>query len=199
MRLTFPLSDVNHIPAAYRGTPVQDLICYHNVGKPFKTYAKAEILIGMCMDNRKSLRIPNQFAYILRSGGGNLRHSEFKVSYAVAIGGIKAIVLMSHNHCGMVSLCDHKEQFVEGLVHNGGWERSRAEEHFWQFAPIFQIGNEIDFVVSEARRLRARYPNIVVAPLHYQLEDNMLYGLSDDQDAPEYGPAIATEFWSMKG
>ena len=40
----------------------------------------------MCMDNRKHLHIPDNFAFIIRSGGANLRYSEFKVSYAIAVG-----------------------------------------------------------------------------------------------------------------
>lgn len=134
----------------------------------------------MCMDNRKSLRIPDGFAYILRSGGGSLRFSEFKVSYAVAIGGIKAIALLAHDQCGMVNLMEKKKLFVNGLVENGGWDVERAEEHFWHFAPIFEIGNEIDFVLSEAKRLRLRYPRIPVAPLLYKIEDNLLYGIKED-------------------
>ena len=40
---------------------------------------------------------------------------------------------------------------------------------------MFEIGNEIDFIVSETKRLRNRYPKIQVAPLIYRVEDNMLY------------------------
>ena len=43
------------------------------------------------------------------------------------------------------------------------------------FAPMFEIGNEVDFVLSEAKRLRLRYPKIQVAPLMYRIEDNQLY------------------------
>ncbi len=43
------------------------------------------------------------------------------------------------------------------------------------FAPMFEIGNEVDFVLSEAKRLRLRYPKIQVAPLIYRVEDNRLY------------------------
>ena len=42
------------------------------------------------------------------------------------------------------------------------------------FAPMFEIGNEVDFVLSEAKRLRLRYPKIVVAPMLYRVEDNLL-------------------------
>jgi carbonic anhydrase len=61
------------------------------------------------------------------------------------------------------------------LVKNAGWEKKRAEEHFMQFAPMFEIGNEIDFVVAEAKRLQLKYPKIIVAPMLYHVEDNLLY------------------------
>ena len=44
------------------------------------------LLVGMCMDNRRHVYIPDNFAFIIRSGGANLRCSEFKVSYAIAVG-----------------------------------------------------------------------------------------------------------------
>lgn len=159
----------------YRGTPIGHLLEYHNLHRSFDGYSKAQILIGMCMDHRKSLRIPDNFAYILRSGGGNLRYSEFKVSYAIAIGGIKAIALLGHNNCGMVNLFSKKGKFINGLVENAGWDKEFAEEHFKNFAPMYEIGNEIDFVLSEALRLRSRYPKILIAPLFYNIEDNQLY------------------------
>ena len=44
---------------------------------------------------------------------------------------------------------------------------------------MFEVGNEIDFVLSEAKRLRLRYPRCLVAPLLYRVEDNRLYGLTE--------------------
>src|SRR5512135_2079146 len=80
----------------YRDTPVGYLLEYHNLHRQFDTYLKAQILIGMCMDNRKHLRIPDNFAYIIRAGGANLRYSEFKVSYAIAVGNVRCIALLGH-------------------------------------------------------------------------------------------------------
>ncbi len=162
------------IPEAVKGTPIGDLLEYHNLGREFDKYTKAELLIGMCMDNRKHLRIPDQFAYILRTGGANLRPSEFKVSYAIAVGGIRYIALLAHSQCGMSGLMNRKEQFINGLVENAGWKRDYAEDHFLRFAPMFEIGNEIDFVISEALRLKQRYPGVTVVPLYYRVEDNHL-------------------------
>lgn len=164
----------------YKNTAIEALLKYHNLNYPHETYSKAELLVGMCMDNRKHLRIPDNFAFIIRSGGGNLRYSEFKVSYAIAVGGVKAIALIGHNNCGMVNLTSKKEKFIDGLVNDAGWEKQQAEEHFIHFAPMFEIGNEIDFVLSEAKRLRVKYPNILVAPLLYNVDDSQLYLVNEE-------------------
>jgi len=164
----------------YKGTPIESLLNYHNLGYPFKEYEKAQLLVGMCMDNRKQLKIPNNFSYIIRSGGGNLRYSEFKVSYAIAVGGVKTIALIGHNNCGMVNLMSKKEKFIKGLIENAGWEEIHAEEHFTSFAPMFEIENEIDFLLSEVKRLRTKYPKILVAPLFYNVDDNFLYLINED-------------------
>ena len=173
------ITSVDEIPRQYRGTPIGRLLEYQNLDRPFDTCTNAELLIGMCMDNRKHLRIPDNFAYIIRAGGANLRYSEFKVSYAIGVGGVKCLALIGHNQCGMVNLVERKERFIEGLVENAGWDRRTAEEHFHTFAPMHEIGNEVDFVLDEVRRLRLRYPKILIAPMIYLVEDNRLYLVSE--------------------
>lgn len=174
-----PVNTPADIPAGYRQTPVGLLLEYHNLGKEFEVYNSAQLLIGMCMDNRKHLRIPDNYAYIIRSGGANLRYSEFKVSYAIGVGKVSHIALIGHNHCGMVNLAARRQEFIDGLTTVAGWERGKAEEHFMHYAPLFEIGNETDFILSEAERLRQRYPRIIVAPLYYMVEDNRLYIINE--------------------
>ena len=128
----------------YVGTPIGDLLEYHNLDRPYDNYTNARLLIGMCMDNRKHLHIPDNFAFIIRSGGANLLNAR-------------------------------KKLFVDGLVEKAGWDKEQAEEHFSHFAPIFEIGNEVDFVMSEAKRLRLRYPLITVAPMLYKVESSKIY------------------------
>jgi len=171
--------EIKDIPEEIVTTPVGELLQYHNLKIPFKNYKSAELLIAMCMDNRKQICIPENFAYIIRTGGGNLRHAEFKVSYVIAIGGVTHIALIAHNNCGMVNLVSKKEDFIAGLVKNAGWSKEKAEEHFINFAPMFEIENEIDFVVTEAKRLNAKYPKILVVPLFYNLDDNLLYYIKE--------------------
>lgn len=101
---------------------------FDNCRTPPRTYERAEILVGMCMDNRKVLRLPENFAYVQRAGGANLRRVEFKVSFAVAIGGVRAICLAGHEECGVVNLQARREEFDVGLVKNSGWIREAAEE-----------------------------------------------------------------------
>lgn len=175
MKRLVAIVDPEAIFPEYRDTPIGRLLEYQNLNRPLDESLKAQLLIGMCMDNRKHLRMPDNFAFIIRTGGANLKYSEFKVSYAIAVGGVKSIALIGHSQCGMVDLVARRELFIRGLVDNAGWEREAAEEHFAHFAPIFEIGNEIDFVLSEAKRLRVRYPKIQVAPLLYRVEDNRLY------------------------
>lgn len=178
-----PVQGTDDIFPAYRSTVIEDFLGYHNMGRPFGSYTQAQLLVGMCMDHRKHLTIPDNFAYIIRSGGANLRFSEFKVSYAIAVGGVRAIALIGHTNCGMVNLAARKDQFIDNLIENGGWTRLQAEAQFMSFAPLFEIGNEIDFVLSEAVRLRHRYPKVLVAPMIYRVEDNLIYLLRQDQDS----------------
>jgi len=170
-----PVIKKKDIPKEYRNNPIGLLLEYHNLDRRFDEYSQARLLIGMCMDNRKHLHMPDNFAFIIRSGGANLRYSEFKVSFAIAVGQVRHIALIGHNHCGMVNLISRKEEFINGLVDRAGWSKGAAEEHFMNLAPMHEIGNEIDFIVSETDRLHKRYPKIKIAPLYYRVEDNRLY------------------------
>ncbi len=173
------IDTAENIPEIYKDTPIGLLLRYHNLQQEFKSYKSAQLLIGMCMDNRKHLNIPDNFAFILRTGGANLRYSEFKVSFAIAVGGVKHIALIGHSNCGMVNLASKKETFVDGLINNAGWTKEAAEEHFGTFAPMFEIGNAADFILSESVRLRKVYPKVQIAPLMYLVEDNRLYFIEE--------------------
>ena len=174
-----PVNSLSDIPASYHGTPIGLLLEYHNLDRPHDDFAQAQLLVGMCMDNRKHLHMPDNFAYIIRSGGANMRYSEFKISFAISVGGVRHMALIGHNNCGMVNLAARKEKFIEGLVQGAGWDAQKAEEHFMSFAPMFEIGNEGDFVLGEVKRLRVRYPKIMFAPMLYKVEDGRLYLLNE--------------------
>ena len=174
------IDKISDIPSEYLNTSIGLLLKYHNLNVEFEEYTSAQLLVGMCMDNRKHLHMPDNFAFIIRSGGANLRYSEFKVSFAIAVGGVKHIALLAHSNCGMVNLISKKKQFIEKLSENGGWTIEQAEEHFNNYAPMFEINNEIDFALSETKRLRQRYPKVQIAPMYYKVEDNLLYMIKED-------------------
>lgn len=176
-----PVEKYADIPELYRNTPISLLLEYHNLGREFDKYTQAQMLIGMCMDSRKHLKIPENFSFIIRSGGANLMHATFKVSYAVGVGGAKAIALIGHNDCGMRNLESRKEIFVRGLMERAGWTREQAEEHFSKNRDLFEIGEETSFLIKESMRLRKLYPKLLVAPMLYNVHSNDLFLILDDQ------------------
>ncbi|MGE5102073.1 MAG: carbonic anhydrase, partial [Deltaproteobacteria bacterium] len=149
-----PVAFRDDILPEYRGTPVGLLLEYHNLGRAIGAVTAPQMLIGMCMDSRKSLRIPNDFAFVLRTAGANMRDNEFRISYAIAVGGVRTIVLIAHTDCGMARLAQRREQFIRGLMEAAGWDEARATRHFEDSAPKFGIRDEVDFVLREAERLR---------------------------------------------
>ena len=175
MPTLIPVNFRDDILPEYRGTPVGLLLEYHNLGRAINSVTTPQLLIGMCMDSRKSLRIPNDFAFVLRTAGANMRDNEFRISYAIAVGGVRTIALIAHTDCGMARLTQRREQFIHGLMDAAGWDEARAVKHFEESAPKFGIRDEVEFVIREAERLRVIYPRITVVPLLYRVEDDLLY------------------------
>ena len=159
----------------YRNTPVGLFLEYHDLGRKFEKHKNAELLIGMCMDSRQSLNVPNNFTYVLRTGCANMRGLEFSISFAIAVYGIKYIIVLGHTNCKMINLISKKDDFINGLVDRGGWEKYLAEEHFYQSEPIYEIKNEIEFVIKETRRLRRKYRKVSVVPMLYRVKTNHIY------------------------
>ncbi len=170
-----PVNRREDIFEGYLDTPIGDLLEYHNLRRPLDHCRGAKIIVGMCMDNRKHLRKPRDFAFILRTGGANMKNKEFKISYAIAIAGIEHLVLIGHTNCGMVKLHERKQIFIDGLVKHAGWENEAAKKHFEKFEPEFEISDEVQFTLGESKRLSALYPKLKVAPLLLNVEDHKLY------------------------
>ena len=161
----------------YRDTPVGLLLEYHNLERAAGSMRRRRLLIGMCMDSRNALRVPRNFAYVLRTAGANMRDNEFRISYAIAVLGVRTIVLIAHTDCGMKTVAGKHDEFIRGMVDHAGWTPEQAEAVFAEGVPKFGIGDEVEFVMEETDRLRRLYPRIEVAPLLYQLDDHLLYQL----------------------
>jgi carbonic anhydrase len=179
MEKLVPVTKVEDIFKEYRDTAVGLLLEYHNLGRQFDNYNNAQVLIGTCMDNRITLRIPDKYAYIIRTGGGNIQHNDFHISYAIGVGQVEYIAMIGHNKCGMVNLEDRREAFVDGLVKKAGWTKEEAEKHFAQDAPDCEIENELNYLLEDVKRLREQYPKTKVIPLIYLVEDNRLYQVKE--------------------
>ena len=175
MSQLLPAESVTDILPRYKATPIEWLLRYHNLGEPLPgSSGRAQLLVGMCMDDRKDLVIPNEFAFVIRAAGGNLRDHAFDISYAVAIGGVGAIALLGHTNCGMVGVRKKRAAFIRGLVSRGGWDEQSAAAHFDESVAVYEIEDAVAFVLEETKRLASVYPAVLVAPLLYRVEDDRL-------------------------
>lgn len=167
------------VPARWRETPVEDLLAYHNLGKPFRRHERAGILVAACMDPRVSFRLPEGFAYVIRVGGANLTPVVFNVSYAIAVKGVAFAAVVGHTGCGTVGLLAKRAEFVEGLVSRGGWTREAAEKHFDLEAPFYDLADPATYALRSAKRLATEYPRLSTVGLLYDLSDGMLSVLEE--------------------
>jgi carbonic anhydrase len=169
------INSIKDIPAKYLGTSIEKLFEYQNFSEDFRKYENPELIVVMCMDNRKQLRIPNKFSYIIRTPGARILGFEFALSFPIAMADIKHVAVIAHTNCGMVNLVDKKNQVVNGLVKTAGWTHAEADNHFHSCAPLYSIENETTFVYEESLRLKVKYPNINFVPMLYKVEDHRLY------------------------
>ena len=170
-----PFSVPEDLLPVYRGTAIEDLLAYHNLDAPPRSYETAEVVVAMCMDNRKRLRVPDRFAYVVRTAGVYLEGLEFQLSFAIGVGGAGAIALIGHDYCGMARVTALREPFVTGLVERAGWSREVAERHYEESVETFAIDDPVRSTLRQAHRLAERYPNVPVAPLLYRIADGRLY------------------------
>jgi len=134
------------------------------------------------MDHRKDLVLPGEFAYVLRTAGGNLRDSEFEVSYAIGVGGVATLALFAHTDCGMAHVTQKRADFVSGLVKRGGWTVDAAVAHFDRYAERYQIGDPVKFVCEEAQRLRRLYPPVLIVPMLYDVGTDRLMQIMESPE-----------------
>ncbi len=170
-----PVYSQNDIPDRLRDTPVAALLGFHNFNQGESAYDKPQMLIGTCIDYRIKLHLPDNFAYVIRSAGANLRYSDFQTSFSIAVGGVRSIAIIGHSHCAMVKVEEKEDLFVKGLHETAGWSAHTAKEHFQQFTPLHGISDEVEFVLKETRRLRLGYPSIEVTPMFYDLESHKIH------------------------
>jgi len=163
----------------YQDTPIGQLLEYHNLNKSYKKYSNAQLIIGTCMDHRINIRIPDNYSYLIRTAGVNLKHIDFNIAYALSVTDINNMALIAHNNCGMVGLNTNKDKIISGLINRVGWDRKVAKDYFNNYAHEFEIKDEIDFILNETKRLRNIFLKINIAPLLYNIDDQLLYQVNE--------------------
>jgi len=170
MNLNNPISKKEEVPQAYRNTPIELLLAYNNLGERFDEYTQAKLIIGTCIDNRIRFRIPDNFAYIFRQAGANMKQCDFSISYAMAVAGIRCVALIGHTDCKMVDISAQENAYVENISKITAWSKKNASEYFKKNAPICETGNQEEFTLNEAKRLKEKFPNALIAPMLFNVD-----------------------------
>ena len=160
------------IPATWQGTPIESFIFSQNLGWPIQTSGKPELLISTCIEFRYALPIPRMFAYVIRRASGRVIGSEFSVGYTMAQG-VRHLVMIGHNDCGMSRLHSLAPLVVEAFVEQG-WSRETAKAYVEKHAKRHGISDELEALRQEYLRLRDLFPKLMIAPLFVCLYDGKL-------------------------
>jgi carbonic anhydrase len=161
------------IPRHWAGTPVELFIQSQNFGYPLEPHEEPQLLIAACMEFRFALAVPSMYAYVIRTAGGRLIGAEFAVGYVLARG-VKYLLLIAHNDCGMTKVLQYEPHIVEALVQQG-WSQAYAEEYVRSQAEHFAIKDELEGLEQEYYRLKQLFQNITVAPLFLNLADKHVH------------------------
>jgi carbonic anhydrase len=175
----FPIDSIDDIPSVLKKTPLETLLKGQNLGLIDEFISgSAELVIGMCIDFRKSLNTPKDWAFIIRREGANMEDAEFAIALAMSKG-VRHMALIAHNDCAMANTAQHREQFVSVLHQQAGWTAEEAAQFFDSHARSRDIGNEIDFVLQEAERIKSLFSGLKVVPLLFRVDNSKLYLIYD--------------------
>jgi hypothetical protein len=165
--------DREDIPDHWRNTPIEDFIMSQNFQWPVTVTGKPEVLISACIEFRYALPVPRGYAYVIRRASGRVLGSEFSVGYVLSKG-VKFLLLIGHNDCGMAKVAEAAPNVVDAFV-DQGWSRAVAEEYVRKQGARHAITNEIDALEQEYLRLRKIFPRLKIAPLFICLYDSKVY------------------------
>lgn len=175
----YPVESAAQIPDYLRSTPIGTLLRCHNLGEVSELVSDdPHLLVGMCIDYRKYLYMPKEYAYVIRREGANMRGAEFAMSMAM-MKGIKYMALIAHNQCAMSNTKDFRDAFITNLMERHGWSKVQASQFFDDNVRSKEINNEIDFVLGEAARLARIFRGLTVVPMVYRIENDRLYLIVD--------------------
>jgi carbonic anhydrase len=158
----------------YKGGPIERLLRVQNLGQnPGVMASHPELFICTCIDRRINLTLPAGAAYVLRTAGARLDGNEFELLFVLAIGGVSAVALIAHTDCGMGDVLERRDDFIAGLG-RCGLAPDDAAARYDADAPRCAIGDPVDHILEQARRVRELVPGVLVAPLLYRVENGRL-------------------------
>jgi len=141
------------------------LLDSHNDGKHYPAFERPCLGVVTCMDFRIRLRLPENFAFVLRTGGANPRPVEPYLAYGIVRTGVHALALIGHTDCAM-------ERPDPDLI-----DTLRADDelkrHYHGEIAALAIADAATFTRREAARLQERF-GFPVAPLLYRTETHRL-------------------------
>lgn len=149
--------------------PIHILLQSHNEGAIFPPFERPALAVVTCMDSRIRLHLPENFAFVLRTGGANPVPVEPYLAFAVARMGIETIALIGHTDCAM----QHPDPYV---LNHLPTNESYIRQYRAQIAAL-AIGEVEHFTQQQARTLAARL-GLPVVPLLYRVEDHGLVVLN---------------------
>ncbi|WP_189003314.1 carbonic anhydrase [Deinococcus roseus] len=141
------------------------LLSSHNEKSDGPGFEGPQLAIVTCMDYRINLRLPKNFAFVLRTGGANTLPIEPYLAFSVARTGIHAVAIIGHTDCAM----QHPNPYVvEQLPASTDVKRDYRS----QIASL-AILDAPEYTRREAKRLAERL-GLPVIPLLYHVEDHKI-------------------------
>lgn len=171
-----PLFARDDLPERWLDSPIEEFIAAHNFETPVEEGTTPKLLVVSCIEFRFMPQIPRNFAYMIRTAGGRITQipgSEFALAYILA-NGVRHIVTVGHNDCGMTKVEAFKPRLVEALAEQG-WEQEHAMNFVEAHADRFAIDDEIDALESEYVRMRSLFQKVEIAPLFVSLSSSRLH------------------------
>jgi len=113
------------------------------------------------------------YAYVVRTAGARLNGSELVLGYALSRG-VKHILLISHNDCGMTKIREHRRAIIQAFA-TQGWSYKSAEAFVNAKAKQFAIDDELEALKLEYHRLKRLLTAVHIAPLFLDLADGRVH------------------------
>lgn len=167
--MTMP-SSFSSSPRDVAGTSALDLLLRsHNGGEAFAPFPVPRLVLLTCMDFRIRLRLPENFAFVLRTGGARGGPVETELAFALGRCGIDEVAVIGHTDCAMRA----PDPAVYEPLHLGEARTDALKEALGRAA----VHDEVAFTTAEAERL-SRSLGVRAAPFLYDVRTHLLRDLS---------------------